>query len=128
MTQEQVQPALSESGELEPEVPGPEQELDTQVASLKEQLATAAQKYRGLLLATAPEIPEELVTGDTPEEVEASFTAARDTVEKVRRQLEARAQAERVPAGAPPRTAPDLGALSPQEKIAYALSRPSQTP
>jgi hypothetical protein len=28
-----------------------------------------------------------------------------------------------VPAGAPPRTAPDLSGLSPADKIAYALSR-----
>jgi len=43
----------------------------------------------------------------------------------VRRQLEAQAEAERVPTGAPARTPPDLGALSPQEKIAYALRRQS---
>ncbi len=99
-----------------------EQEAQGEVAALKEQLSGAAAKYRALILATTPEMPEELVRGETPEEVEASFAAAREMVEKVKRQLEAQAEAERVPTGAPARTPPDLGALSPQEKIAYALS------
>jgi len=151
MTEEQVQPAPEETGELEEgvaedEKTAPEertseleeslaqlqqqmaereQEMEGEVSTLKEQLASAAAKYRALILATAPEVPEELVRGETPEEVEASFAAAREMVEKVRRQLEAKAQAQRVPAGAPARTPLDLGALSPHEKIAYALSRQS---
>ena len=100
-----------------------EQEVGGEVAALKEQLSGAAARYRALILATAPEVPEELVRGETPEEVEASFAAAREMVEKVKSQLEAQAEAERVPTGAPARTPPDLGALSPQEKIAHALSR-----
>jgi len=142
MTEEQVQPAAEETGELEEGVAEDEktaaeervgelegalaqlqQQMEGEVAALKEQLAGAAAKYRSLILATAPEVPEELVRGETPEEVEASFAAAREMVEKVRRQLEAKAQAQRVPAGAPARTSPDLGTLSPQKKIAYALSR-----
>jgi len=99
-----------------------EQEAQGEVAALREQLSGAAAKYRALILATTPEMPEELVRGETPEEVEASFAAAREMVEKVKTQLEAQAQSERVPTGAPARTPPDLGALSPQEKIAYALS------
>jgi len=124
--EEQVQPASSEvaeeSGEVE-QVATREEELESEVAVLKEQLSSAAQRYRALILAGASEVPEELVKGETLEEVDASFTAAQQMVAKVRRQLEATAQAERVPAGAPTRTPPDFGALSPQEKIAYALSR-----
>ena len=99
-----------------------EQQVDGEVTALREQLSGAAAKYRALILTTAPEVPEELVRGETPQEVEASFAAAREMVEKVKTQLEAQAQSERVPTGAPARTPPDLGALSPQEKIAYALS------
>jgi len=99
-----------------------EEEVEGEVAALKEKLSGAADKYRALILAGAPEVPDELVKGETPDEVEASFAAAREMVDKVRRQLEAKAQAERVPAGAPARTPPDLGALSPSEKIAYALA------
>lgn len=99
-----------------------EQEVEGEVTALKQQLSGAAAKYRALILTTTPEVPEELVRGETPQEVEASFAAAREMVEKVKTQLEAQAQSERVPTGAPARTPPDLGALSPQEKIAYALS------
>src|SRR3972149_1798753 len=94
-----------------------------EVASLKGELALAVVGYRRLLLAGAPEVPEELVTGETVAGVEASLEAARHMVERVRRQIEARANAQRVPVGAPPRRAPDLAGLSPQEKIAYALGR-----
>ena len=100
-----------------------EQEVEGEVSALKQQLSVAAAKYRGLLLASAPEVPQELVRGETPEEVDVSFAAAREMVEKVKRQLEAQAQSERVPTGAPARTPPDFGALSPQEKIAYALAQ-----
>ena len=93
------------------------------VKALQEKVSLAAQKYRALLLQGAPEMPEELVSGGTVEEVEKSFLAAREVVEKVKRRLEARLREERVPAGAPARTPPDLSALSPKEKIAYGLQR-----
>ena len=144
MTEEQVQPAASESdsvseeenGELEQpateEQPAGEVEgmgeIEKEMASLRQQLSSATQKYRALILSAAPEVPEELVKGETPDEVDASFAAAREMVDRVRRQLEAKAAAERVPAGAPARTPPDLSGLSPVEKIAYALSRTSQSP
>lgn len=99
------------------------QSHEKEMAGLREKLVGAAGKYRKLLLASAPEVPEDLVKGDTPEDVEASFAQARQMVERVRRGLEARQQQERVPVGAPPRSAGDLSAMSPQEKIAYGLSR-----
>src|SRR3989304_285574 len=89
------------------------------VKALQERLSLAAQKYRALLLQGAPDLPEERVGGGSVEEVEKSFLAAREVVEKVKRRLEARLREERVPAGAPARTPPDLPALSPQEKKAY---------
>ena len=114
MTEEQVQAATDEAaGE-------PVSEAD----ALRAQLADAANRYRELLLAGSPEVPAELVTGATIEEVDASFAAARGVVDQVRRRIEEQAGAEHVPAGAPPRTAPDLSGLSPADKIAYALSRP----
>ena len=74
-------------------------------------------------MAPAPEVPEELVSGETVEEIEAALARARNLVEKVRRQVEAEAASARVPAGAPARTGADLTTLSPAEKIAYALKR-----
>jgi hypothetical protein len=75
------------------------------------------------MLASAPEIPEELIQGDTVEEIDTSVIRAREVVERVRRQLEANRAKDRVPTGAPARTGVDLSALSPREKIAHALSK-----
>lgn len=97
--------------------------VQEEAATLKGRLAQATTKFRDVLLAQAAEVPQELVTGETIEEMEASLASGRALVERVKRQLESSISAERVPAGAPPRSAPDLSALSPREKIAYALSR-----
>lgn len=104
-----------------PEVPA---EAGDEVGRLREGLALATAKYRALLLHAHPEVPEELVTGDTVEAVDASFLSAQEVVEKVRSRLEAKLAAEpRIGAGAPPRGSADLSALSPREKIALALGR-----
>ena len=105
-------------GELEQAVSTREGEI----AALKEQLAVAAGKYRAIVLAGAPQVPEELITGATIEEVDASLATARSMVDKVKKQLEEKLAAERVPAGAPARTSPNLSELSPREKIAHALA------
>jgi len=97
--------------------------LREQVASAQADLRLAAARYREAVLSASPELPPDLVAGDTVEEVDRSLVAARKTVDAVRRQLADRAAAERVPAGAPARGGPDLSALSPREKIALALSR-----
>ncbi len=98
-------------------------QLETERAALKEHLALAVAKYRAQLLTAAPEVPEEMVAGDSVEAVDAAFSAARDLVERVRRKLESQAAQVRIPAGAPARSQADLSGLSPREKIAYALSR-----
>ena len=94
-----------------------------EAVALREPLGSAVGRYREMVLAKAPEVPVELVRGETIEEIDASLTAAQAVVDRVKKQIEAQAAAERVPAGAPARTPPDLSGLSPREKIAYALSR-----
>ena len=96
---------------------------DSEMAVLKGSLSGAVAKYRAALLATAPEIPAELVKGESIDEIDASLEQARSIVSKVRQQLEADAEANKVPTGAPERTPQDLSALSPAEKIAYALRK-----
>jgi DNA repair exonuclease SbcCD ATPase subunit len=91
--------------------------------SLHARLQAAAGKYREALLAAAPELPEELVTGESIEEVEEAVERARQTVRQVRERLESQAQVGRVPTGSPPRGAPDYSALSPIEKIRLGLSQ-----
>jgi outer membrane protein TolC len=111
-------------------------ELEEALAALREELhrahtarREAVHRYRAALLAQSPELPAELVTGETVEEVEATVQRARELVARVRDQLatdtgRAAPPAEAaVPAGSPPRRPPDLDALSPTEKIRLGLSR-----
>ena len=86
-------------------------EREAVLATLREQLNITTDKYRSALLASAPEVPEEL---------EAAMERARQVVEEIRSRLEAQTAGQRMPAGAPARTGPDLSVLSAQEKIAYA--------
>ena len=133
-------------GALDIQAPGPEAEQDSEsraqdleaevsqlhttienqeaeLANLRQQVASAAKRYRSALLASAPEVPEELIQGETVDELDRSLISAKQVVEKIASQLEAHVAAERVPSGAPPRREADLSALSPREKILYALQR-----
>ena len=101
------------------ELAGLRQEAEALQASLK----AAASKYRDVLLAGRPDVPPDLVSGETVEEVDQQLDAALRMVAQLRSHLESQAQALRVPTGAPARRAADLSALSPGEKIAYGLSR-----
>ncbi len=96
---------------------------DSELTVVKESLSGAVAKYRAAALANVPEIPAELVKGDSIDEIDASLEQARGIVSKVRQQLEAEAEVNKVPTGAPERTPQDLSALSPAEKIAYALRK-----
>ncbi len=101
-----------------------EQELAAQAErgqELESQAREAAGRYRELVLQQSPELPAELVAGETVQQVDESLRRARETVSRVRGHLETQAQASRVPVGSPPRSAPDLSALSPEEKISYGL-------
>ena len=92
-------------------------------AALDAQVRSAAGRYRELLLQHAPELPEELVAGETVEAIEESLSRARETVAKVRGHLESQALAARVPVGAPPRSAPGHAALSTEDKIGLGLGK-----
>lgn len=90
-------------------------------AAAEERAGAAAARYRELLLAREPDLPEDLVSGATVEEIDAAADRARQTVSLVRQRFEAQAQATRVPAGAPARTARDTSGLSAAEKIRLGL-------
>jgi len=120
---ERIQALEARLAQLEAAIEEEVQRRGQEAAALKEQLGATVGRYREMALAKAPEVPEELVKGETVEEIDASLAAAQALVERVKKQMEARAAAERVPTGAPARTPPDLSALSPREKIAYALSK-----
>jgi len=96
-------------------------DAERELTEVRETLAQAVAGYRGLALASNPELPEEMITGTTIEEVEASLASARRLVEKVKLEIEAEASRTRVPAGAPQRVPLDLSSLSSREKIQYAI-------
>ena len=97
--------------------------LHQEVEAFQGGLKAAAGKYRDALLASQPEVPPDLVSGETVEEVDQHLEAALRMVAQLRGHLESQAQALRVPTGAPARRAPDLSALSPAEKIVHGLSQ-----
>ena len=99
------------------------EEREQDLAGLREQISSATSRYRAAILAGAPEVPEELVQGQTVDELDTSLASARGIVERIAQQLESQGLSGRVPTGAPPRRAPDLGALSSQEKILFGLQR-----
>ena len=96
--------------------------LREQVAAAAQQAQAAAERYRDLIVRTEPALPADLITGGDIDAIDASVTAARAIVGRVRSHIESQAQTARVPAGAPPRAAPDLSALTPEQKIRHGLA------
>ena len=96
-------------------------ELERLRVESEERLAQAVSSYKALVVTSNPGVLEELITGGTIEDVNASLEGARSIVGKVKQGLEAEMASARVPAGAPQRTPVDLSALSPREKIQYGI-------
>lgn len=112
-------------------------EFDTEIAALKGQntlvsgnldtlkdsLVEAVKSYRELALKLSPEVPAELVSGDTVTTINASLEKARGLVSRVKQNIEAEISLSRIPAGAPVRIPRDLTALSAHEKITYGIKK-----
>jgi DNA repair exonuclease SbcCD ATPase subunit len=112
--------------EAQANLAGREEELAAlrqEVEPLQASVKAAASRYRDALLASRPEVPPDLVSGETVEEVDQQLESALRMVAQLRSHLESQAQAMRVPSGAPARRAPDLSALTPTEKIVHGLSQ-----
>jgi len=96
-------------------------ELEAKQTELEAGLAQAISSYRALAVRYNPAVPEEQIAGDSIEAIDASLASAQALINRVRQELEAEMAAARVPAGAPLRTPADLSALSPRDKIQYAI-------
>ena len=96
-------------------------ELEQKLTNLNTALTQAIASYKALVMKLNPGVPEELITGDTIEEIDKSLASAQTLIDRVRQGLEAEIAAAKVPAGAPQRAPIDLSALSPREKIQYAI-------
>jgi uncharacterized coiled-coil protein SlyX len=96
-------------------------ETEARLTEVEDSLSQAISSYRALVIKSNPDLPEELITGDSIEEIDDSLASAQALIDRVREQLETKIAGARIPAGAPLRTPVDLSALSPKEKIQYAI-------
>jgi len=96
-------------------------EAEKKLSGVSEALAQAVVGYKALVIEQYPGILSELITGNTIDEVNESLKNAQALIDRVRQEMEAEASKTRVPAGAPQRAPLDLSALSPREKIQYAI-------
>ena len=61
--------------------------LEEQVVALERELSSTVSRYRLALLDASPEVPGDLVSGESAEELEASVAKAKGVVEQVRSRL-----------------------------------------
>jgi len=110
-----------ESAHKEPVEEATPDPREAEIASLKENLSRTLNAYRESLVRLNPELPAEMVGGDTLETVNESLSRARTLVSKVKQSLEAEKSANRVPTGAPARSEADYSNLSSREKIQLGI-------
>jgi chromosome segregation ATPase len=96
-------------------------EAETARDAVEEATRRMVERYRSALLQATPEVPAELVHGDTMEDVDQSIVRAREVVARVREQVQTE-PAARIPAGSPGRGMTDVETLSAAEKIRLGVS------
>ena len=96
--------------------------LDESVQELRSSLAAAVSGYRDVVAGANPDIPPELIAGDSLEAIGASLRQARELVGKVKQGIEADLSLGRFPAGAPERGRVETE-LSPREKIEKGIRK-----
>jgi len=88
---------------------------------LKSAMDDAVSAYRKLAVSSSPLYSDDMISGSTVEEIDASIKKVNGLVKKMRLTLEAELKDLTIPAGAPERSAPDLSGLSPRDKIKYGI-------
>ncbi len=83
-------------------------------------LTAALEKYTAKVRETNADIPGDMITGNTFDEVDLSLDKARTLVKRIR---EAAPAPGSPPAGAPPRQPIDLESLSPRDKIKAGMAQ-----
>jgi len=115
---------LAESAGAREAAEGELSRMRSEVEEVRSRLAEAAVKYRAVKLASASEIPQDLVpAAETLAEIDEGFEAARRVVGQLRERMQEERQSARVPVGSPARRAPDLSSLSASEKIRLGLQQ-----
>ena len=98
-------------------------EVLSETKELKDQ---AVAKYLNMAKALNPAIPQDIITGESIDEIDRSIEKGKTIVEAVKSTMASEAAATKVPAGAPTRGGISLEGLSPRDKIAYAIQQGSQ--
>ncbi len=93
----------------------------TQTEALNRKLEAAIESYRRLVIRANPDLPEELISGDSIEGIDESLKKARNIATRIRTEIEEAAKRNSIPAGAPVRSEENGANLSPREKIQYAM-------
>jgi RNA processing factor Prp31 len=88
---------------------------------LKAALDDTVSAYRKLAVSSSPLYSDDIISGSTVEEIDASIKKVNGLVKKMRSTLEAELKDLTIPAGAPERSGPDLSGLSPRDKIKYGI-------
>jgi len=97
-------------------------EKESELTAANEAITSAIASYRALAVSANPAIPQEMITGDSIEEINTSLESARTIVGKVTANVQASLAQGNVPPGAPSRGELDLSGLSPREKIQHGLA------
>lgn len=97
-----------------------------ELTSLRVSRTEAVNAFREALRMAHPELPPDLIRGETVQELDESVAGAQALVDKVRAALERERTASRVPAGAPVDSGPDLSGLSARDKIAAGVTHPNR--
>jgi len=88
---------------------------------LKAALDDTVNAYRKLAVSISPLYSDDIISGSSVEEIDASIKKVNGLVKKMRSSLEAELKDLTIPAGAPERSAPDFSGLSPRDKIKYGI-------
>ena len=122
-----LEQAISEKdaklAELETSLSEAKKESEAITAALKEARDQAVSKYRDMAKALNPTIPQDIIAGETIEEIDASIEKGKALVASVKQYLESEASKAKVPAGAPTRGAISVEGMTPKEKIAYGIQQ-----
>ena len=118
---------LAEAATARELIEGELSQIRSEAQEVRTRLVEAAMKYREAKLASAPQVPHDLVPqAESLAEIDEGFEAARRVVGELRERMQEERRSARVPAGSPLRRAPDLSALPAAEKIKLGLRELSE--
>ena len=98
-----------------------------ELTQVREAHSKAVAKYLDVVRTANSTIPQDIIAGQTIEEIDASVEKAQAIANAVKANLEAQAKEAKVPAGAPTRGEISLEGLSPREKIAAGIQQKGGT-